>query len=200
MVVLVGCYLVVRQLRRGVQTLILFLISATALVAIGSLFADGLEDKLLHLLGKSSDLSGRTTIWAVSLLSIAKRPLLGYGFHGFWRENAEALTARAFIPNHWDAPHAHNGYIETLLELGIVGLVIVMGGFLLLLARGFRRYQATGDRADLWPVMLALMFFFYNISEAMGMAENTIGWILFTAAFFTAAAEQTPALVPWSAE
>ncbi len=195
MAALLTCFFVIRQMHRGTKTVILVVIVALSVVTVGSFFIDAIQSSVLQMLGKSSDLSGRTSIWAASWLSIAKRPMLGYGFHGFWRENNESLTARALIPNHWDAPHAHNGYIETLLELGVVGLVIIVHGFILLSGRALRRYRAGGDLLELWPIMLALLFCFYNISESMNMVENTVGWILFTAALFTDAVEQEGDLV-----
>ncbi len=197
MAALFCCFFIVRQLRRGTKTIILVIMLAFSAVAGGSLVVNQLQDRLLQALGKSADLSGRSGIWAAALLSVAKRPFLGYGFHAFWGgENSESLTARAFIPNHWDAPHAHNGYIETALELGFVGVVVIFAGLLLLLWKGLRRYRATGELIDLWPVMLVLAMLFYNLTETMDMVENSIHWILFSAAFFTAAAEQFPPLSP----
>jgi exopolysaccharide production protein ExoQ len=195
MAALLACFFVLRQMHRGTRTVILVVV-ALLVVTVGSFFIDTIQSSVLQLFGKTSDLSGRTSIWAASWLSIAKHPLLGYGFHGFWRENNESLTARALIPNHWDAPHAHNGYIETLLELGIVGLVIIVTGFIILAGRAFRRYRASADLLELWPIMLALLFCFYNMSESMDMVENTVGWILFTSAVFTDAVEQETVLVP----
>jgi O-antigen ligase len=68
----------------------------------------------------------RTPIWADVARSIADQPWLGYGFGSFWDVGA-TLNPLKYAP--WDAFYmdaqvintAHNGYLDQLLQTGIVG-------------------------------------------------------------------------------
>jgi len=69
---------------------------------------------LPQLLGRTENLTGRTDIWN-SLLPYAKsRFLLGYGYGGFWTTSLREQIAS----------HAHNGSLNTVLDLGIIGLIL----------------------------------------------------------------------------
>ena len=70
-----------------------------------------------------STLAGRAELWQ-ELLAMHTNPIIGVGFESFWLGDRLATLAE----NHWWHPtEAHNGYLETYLSMGIVGLVIVLG-------------------------------------------------------------------------
>jgi len=86
----------------------------------------GLSSHMSENLGKGSELSGRTGLWT-TLLGLHTNPILGTGFESFWLgkrlEQLEGIFY--FVPN-----EAHNGYLETYLTLGIVGLFLMIGLFI----------------------------------------------------------------------
>ena len=94
------------------------------LVAAEMMF--GLSGHMSENLGRGSELSGRTGLWT-ALLALQTNPILGTGFESFWLgERLEQLEGIFFfIPN-----EAHNGYLETYLTLGIVGLFLLIGLFI----------------------------------------------------------------------
>jgi O-antigen ligase len=51
------------------------------------------------------------------------RPWLGYGFSGFWNEDSPVVQT-IWAALDWKAPSAHNGYIDILLQIGVVGLLL----------------------------------------------------------------------------
>ena len=84
-------------------------------------FQDSYE-QFLKSLGRSSTLTGRTEIWT-QVLSIPINSLIGTGYQNFW------LGDRAHkIWSLWNfrANQAHNGYIETYLNGGWIGLFFLM--------------------------------------------------------------------------
>ena len=94
------------------------------LVAAEMMF--GLSGHMSENLGKGSELSGRTGLWT-TLLGLHTNPILGTGFESFWLgkrlEQLEGIFY--FVPN-----EAHNGYLETYLTLGIIGLFLMIGLFI----------------------------------------------------------------------
>jgi hypothetical protein len=64
--------------------------------------------------------NGRSDLWRVALMEVDERPFTGTGAGTF------AHTWDRYRPNVGDAPDAHSLYVETLGELGIVGLALVL--------------------------------------------------------------------------
>ena len=74
-----------------------------------------------------STFTGRTDIWALAVQKIAEHPLTGWGFQSFWANS----DLRYNSENGWvgDAANAHNGYVDALLSMGVVGLVLTLWCF-----------------------------------------------------------------------
>jgi len=85
----------------------------------------GLSTHFSQSLGRGSDLSDRTPLWA-SLLGLHTNPIFGTGFESFWlgKRPLELEGIFYFIPN-----EAHNGYLETYLTLGSIGVLLLIGLF-----------------------------------------------------------------------
>jgi hypothetical protein len=88
-----------------------------------------------HLL--SGNGSGRWQFWTAAVDEWRDRPLIGHGAgtYQFWwlAHGSIALFVR----------DAHSLYLQTLAELGIVGLVLLVGGFAVGVATGVRRLVAS---------------------------------------------------------
>lgn len=97
---------------------------------------------LLELVGRDPSLTDRTLIWDLLQPLIDDRFIKGYGFGAFWA----SAEADAFI-NRWGyIGNAHSGYVETLLNGGLIQLVAL----LLLFAQALsKRYRAltTADQS-----------------------------------------------------
>jgi exopolysaccharide production protein ExoQ len=80
-------------------------------------------DTLLELIGKDPTLTGRTEIWTYVITDIWMKPWLGWGYFSFWQlTNPAALEISNTV--HWVVPHAHNGLLESLLEIGVIGTAL----------------------------------------------------------------------------
>ncbi len=77
----------------------------------------------IELSGHVSTIEGRAELWQ-ELLQFKINPILGTGFESFWL--GERL--RKLWEVHWWHPtEAHNGYLETYLSLGLLGLSAMIG-------------------------------------------------------------------------
>ena len=103
------------------------LIGSYMLAAVAIFFlADtmvGIWPMLLHALGRDSTLTGRTDIWR-QVLDLHTNPLVGVGFESFWLGERLRKIGELYW---WQANEAHNGYLETYLNLGLIGLFILVG-------------------------------------------------------------------------
>lgn len=77
--------------------------------------------------GKDLSLTGRSYVWSSLLDEVAKHPWLGAGYQSFWNiERAQAI----FRELHWLPSHGHNGYLDILNELGIIGIALLFFVFI----------------------------------------------------------------------
>ncbi|MDR3561591.1 MAG: O-antigen ligase family protein, partial [Negativicutes bacterium] len=85
-------------------------------------FVFGLSDAVFALLGRDKTLTDRVYVWR-DCLSIPINPILGAGFESFWLgKRQEIMNAKWY----WHPNEAHNGYLETYLTLGLLGLFILL--------------------------------------------------------------------------
>jgi len=93
------------------------------LALLAAEWAFGIYAHAIQLLGKDSTLTDRTLLWS-ELLKVKINPLFGTGFESFWLGE----RFRKFAESRWWQPNqAHNGYLETYLNLGLVGLILLIG-------------------------------------------------------------------------
>ena len=118
-------------------------------------------------LGRSDDsstLSGRFPLWEELLISINKKPILGHGYLAYWdSKRVEYLSERLG----WEIPHGHNAFLDVLLDVGIIGLILVLLAVLLAFFEAARLY-AVHDRIEYAIVFGLLAYAFIN-----GLAEST---------------------------
>jgi exopolysaccharide production protein ExoQ len=113
--------------RRMLYFLSTFLCLIISLILSFGFLGESTSD-LLGVLGKDTTLTGRTILWERALSLIPKNPFLGVGFGGFWQPNfveAENIWRMFDISNPYGF-HFHDTYLETTIELGIIGCCILI--------------------------------------------------------------------------
>jgi exopolysaccharide production protein ExoQ len=86
----------------------------------------GIFERVVDLTGHEATIIGRAELWS-QLLALHTNPILGVGFESFWLGDRLVLLSegRPWVPN-----EAHNGYLETYLNLGLIGLLMLIGLFI----------------------------------------------------------------------
>jgi exopolysaccharide production protein ExoQ len=80
-------------------------------------------DGVMAVVDRDVTLTGRVPLWGLLLQIAAERPFTGYGYGGFWLEdNPTAHYIWDVIG--WQAPEAHNSYIDMLLQVGVPGMLL----------------------------------------------------------------------------
>ncbi|MGH7625318.1 MAG: O-antigen ligase family protein, partial [Gemmatimonadaceae bacterium] len=81
----------------------------------------------LILMGRSSatagTLTGRIPLWEMLMRFAAQHPVLGYGYNSFM---GPKHAARIIAVIWWGFNSAHSAYIETLLDLGAIGMTVLI--------------------------------------------------------------------------
>jgi O-antigen ligase len=108
-------------------------------------------------------LTGRVPLWQALIDQVWQHPWLGVGFAAFWNP----LNISQVIPSDVSVQtSAHNGYLEELLNTGVVGLTILLAFCLGTLTVALRRAR-RGDPLG-WLVFLFMVFFLLlNLTNAL---------------------------------
>jgi exopolysaccharide production protein ExoQ len=139
------------------------LIFTRCIVLVGALFiaekAFDLSGTLLQAVGKSKTLTGRTEIW--DMAEQARVPALyGNGFYSFWGSDEAKRIQEHFI----EMNSAHNGFLDTYLDGGYIGLSLLI---LLMLVWGGRsiKRMLSGSLLGRVAFMIWILSIIYNNSE-----------------------------------
>jgi O-antigen ligase len=155
-----------------------FVVSACLLVALLlNLNIANKFDELL-LLGRAEEagtLTGRLPLWTELMGYVRARPIFGYGYGSFW--NVERM--RTISENQgWQIAHSHSAYLETILNLGVIGAAIflsyVVAGFVLSVLR-YRKTQDPGYRFLCGFVPFAVI---YSLTDAGFALPNFMTLVL----------------------
>jgi len=153
-----------------------YLVGAVVVIAIAQWTFD-VYGLVLNMLGKDLTLTDRTKVWA-DVLKININPIIGTGFESFWLgERREALWRIYW----WHPIQAHNGYLETYLNIGFVGL----GLMIMLIVNAYRKacwWLLAG--VDFARVRLGFVaaFVLYNCTEAAFKALHPVFFVFFLVA------------------
>ena len=144
------------------------------LVLIGSLqLSCDIRKIIVTELGRDVTLTGRVFLWH-DVLQEKINPLIGAGYDGFWI--GERLAHLWEI--HWWRPHqAHNGYLETYVNLGLIGICLLA----LIIISSFRKscYEVVHDfNHGRFRLIFFIIALFFNITEA-AFQDLHIVWFTF---------------------
>ena len=100
---------------------------AALVLIVAAQLAFGISAHLSESLGRGSTLTGRTDLWA-HCLEFQSSPILGEGFESFWfPERREKIAA---FYNGWRPAGSHNSYLDIYLDLGLIGLSLLIALFI----------------------------------------------------------------------
>jgi O-antigen ligase len=135
-----------------------------------------LDDVSLLLFGDDT-FTGRTIIWSFVSEMIELRPWFGWGYQSFWGSGPQALSRQA--PD-WVAsmPQGHNGYLDTALDTGILGLGLLLG-LLISGLHGVGTVVKESPRLGCLAISLMLFTILHNGLETTFMRASATLWILF---------------------
>ena len=133
----------------------------------------GVSRYALFFLNRNPTLTDRTVLWA-QILKVNINPIFGVGFESFWMGDRLEQLHEGFI---WQPNESHNGYLETYINLGAIGLLVLVG---LLVATFFtvRRGLLTDFEFGRFQLGLLVVVVLYNWTEVSFRGPHPL-WLLF---------------------
>jgi len=127
--------------------------------------------------GKDLTLTGRVDLWADIWLDTKKHLLLGAGFQGFWViESVKVEQLFEIYP--WLPTQAHNGYLDIINELGIIGIILF--SFILI---NYFAMLAKSKNKQIWKwfIVAALII---NFTESAFIRPKVVFGVMFMFSYF----------------
>ena len=137
-------------------------------------FAFGILERVGEFVGHQTTLMGRMVLWR-QLLAMHTNPVVGVGFESFWLGDRLDVLGEGRAT--WRPDESHNGYIETYLNLGLVGLFMLFGLIVVTFRKIGRELFRNPDWGRFRLGFLAAMVF-YNITEAT-FKGLSLTWFIF---------------------
>jgi exopolysaccharide production protein ExoQ len=146
-------------------------------------FATGITDAIFSALGRKPTMSGRIPLWTLTWPYVLEHPWLGYGYSAFWAPDSDRVLLMSIDPDLRFAPfYSHNGLVETLLAVGVVGASLLVWLLYSAFRCVVRVLQQAGQVDDLIPILIFLVSFcLLNVTESSVLQRDDITWMVFAA-------------------
>ena len=143
-----------------------------------------LELIVVDFLGKDMNFSGRIPLWEYLIGRGMEKPLLGYGYGAFWTNPTEKLGVQL---NTWinaleAGGNSHSAYVELFLQLGFLGVSLVILSFVTVLIRVLLLLGLTKQIEYFWMLQLLLFIAISSYSEVfigLLISYRSLYWVLY---------------------
>lgn len=137
---------------------------------------------VLDIVGKDATFTGRTDLWAAVMDSFRENKYFGLGYNGFWVGKFGESSFFTSSLNWSRMVQAHNGYLDILNELGMVGFAIFLAFLGQALFRGFR-FLKRNRQQGLVFLLIIIIAILSNFMESSFCRLVTLTWLMFLVSF-----------------
>jgi exopolysaccharide production protein ExoQ len=169
------------QPRERARVLLMCAVILLPLLALAGLASGAAQDFIVHVLGRSGTMTGRTVLWQRALELIPQHSVLGWGWQAFWVQNsadAEGLWAKFHIAGR-QGFQFQNTFLETAIELGWVGCALLVVAMFTTLHRALRWSWRERSLVSSFHVALMLCLLIRAMVEVDILYQFSIGAFVF---------------------
>jgi len=175
----IGLFVIIRLFRRYPVLRIPVTYMFIAGIALFTVLTLIVPEVLLELIGKDITLTGRTDIWGALTDSIREKPWMGYGYGVYWLDPL-GPSYYVRLQLQWGIPSAHNGWMETWLSVGVVGVLLFAVLFVWTSILALNRIRRGGSETY-FVVLAVVVFLVFSLSESSILQQNDLSWVIFVA-------------------
>lgn len=178
--------LLLRRVRKSAQPIVQG--SLILLMVAGGIVAWLFRRGIIDLLNANSEIEFRTGLWQTLRQLIAVHPLEGWGWVGIWQRHVfpyssiQGPDGRAYTSG-LDVP------LDTWLQVGAVGMVILLSSFGLAFLRSWLVASENPIVAYVWPALVLMLLAITSLAESYLMFEG--GLMLFVTCATAAARKRS---------
>lgn len=142
---------------------------------------------IVKVLPVDATFTGRLDVWTFAFEKIAQQPVAGYGFNTFWTLDSTRFGTE--MVGEWAsvAAHAHNSYIDAALNIGLVGLALMVVVFIVQPLRDALNARASGADPAITDLMAQIWLFglYLSAMENLFFARDDPMWFMLLFAVFS---------------
>lgn len=153
-------------------------ISLVTLILVHSVVmfsSDSIFGQMITTFGRNITLTDRTYIWHDVYAAASKNPLLGVGYGGFWIGRDANIPWAAQMT--WVLGQGHNGYIDTYLQIGLVGGALLAMVIFSTIPKLLAALSDDYDFACL-RITIFLTILFVNVTESTYLRGDHHLWFI----------------------
>ena len=140
---------------------------------------------LFGLLGRETNLTGRVPMWGYLLSEVfVQKPVLGYGFATIWDHDNFRLFMQSVVGWPYPVLIADNGFLDILLNLGVVGELAFLAVFILAFVRAFKFSLRRGSSLNFFPLLLMIYALVLNLTLSHFFELEFFVWYLVASVLF----------------
>ena len=112
-----------------------------------------------YLSGKntSTSLGARFDMWKGAVLMIKEKPILGWGVKGYQEKQTQQVSEGTISEYAGTFKHAHNQYLDVLTKYGLLGILALLGVFILPLRIFIQGLKTAGNSTVKMTAILGIM-------------------------------------------
>jgi O-antigen ligase len=150
---------------------------AWALIVVSFVFFyfPDLRQVVTGSMGRNVNLTERTDVWE-GAMALGTNPLIGAGFASVWLTSGGLALAERL-----NVTEAHNGFLETYLNGGLIGVGLLLAVLLTAGRSVVRQVVGGSDAASLYAAVF-FSGFIYNYTEAAFNNNSIVGFVLWMVA------------------
>lgn len=183
------------RLKTNVRKLNNLIIGAAAFLLVFQLFISSfanqsVTDMFFAATGREQTFTQRVPLWQELERLGGEHALRGQGYGNFWVVH----MAQMWETFQWQPTNGHNGYLDVFLDLGLIGLALILALIVSTYRKSLRALETGAKIAQLKYIFL-IMILFHNLTETTLALPTNLLWVTFFAIALTVRRRE-PAAVP----
>lgn len=186
---ILAAFLVQLVLSKSTSALMLFSTSMSACAFVGLMLSMASTSTVntvfgIAAIGRSSHigtLTGRLPLWEEILKGYSREPVFGFGYGAYWTTKRVEDFAQMF---YWEPPNGHSIYIDSLVETGTIGFLLLTAALLVCSRASIITYKKNLDASQLFAVGIIHLAIIHGLTES-SFFKGCFGPLMFAVAVFT---------------
>ena len=159
LIVGIASLLLLYRMKHNVKHMATVLVLMVVLVLLCLFFGDSLVPIVTSAFNRDTSFTGRTDIWRAVLDVASLNPLLGVGYGGYWGLQDEMIRSTFLVTE------AHSSYLDVYLEVGTVGIVLLLVFLFAFYHKALRELNHAYDWG-LFGICLLIMSMIHGFTES----------------------------------
>lgn len=151
------------------------LIALVSTHSIVNFDAESLFGSMITTFGRDITMTDRTYIWNDVYAAADRNPVFGVGYGGFWIGRLVNIGWASSYT--WVLGQAHSGYVDTYLQLGYVGVLLLLAVILSTIPRLLASFEENFDFAC-FRITILITIIYVNITESTYLRGDHQFWFV----------------------